>query len=389
MARAHEVLGEAAALKPTESAAPEYIRRARRIIDEFASRVKKADPERVPASALDNVASYLDQLIPQIEAFISNSDVGHLAQADIHADGIVATMGYIPALPAKQDASITLDAAKDYARRVQTLEQTVSTSLNALEQEIETEGSANKDAAAALDAKLSEITTAADEKLGELRSDVDQQKIRLDEALNNQQTTFAELQKGWLKDFADAEKSRDEAFRERTQAAISGAQKDIQEFKETAQDFVDHLEAEEERAKQIVGVTAASVVVGAYRDTAERERRQADRWRWLAIGVFVVLVIVSPFAVLRNAPGAESSTADIVTYVTSRLPLFLAVSIPVYATRQSAEHRRREERHEQRALELTSFQPFIASLPLDSQQRLIEEAQRRFFPGDAVKDSTG
>ncbi|HEV8574184.1 MAG TPA: hypothetical protein VGR43_05690 [Dehalococcoidia bacterium] len=361
--------------------------RARRIVDEFQARLAKIDAERVPLSALENVASYLDQLVVNVQNYITDRNLGHLAQADTQIDNIVASMGYLPSLPARQDASLVLQTAKNFARRIQEQEKVVRESFEQLLNEIEAERSANEKAGSELDARLTDFGTNAEAKLGELRSEIDQQKIRLDEALNSQQATFAELQKGWLKDFADAEKSRDDAFREKTAATIAGAQKDIQALKTEATEWIGDLEAHEQKARQITGVAAASAVVGAYRETAGRERRQSDIWRLLGVGLFSLLLIVSPFAVLVDPPDEGSSTAEVVTFAVSRLPLFLGVTVALYATRQSSEHRKREEKAEHRALELTAFHPFLASLPEEAQHRLTEDAQRRFVPGDTVSTS--
>ena len=88
------------------------------------------------------------------------------------------------------------------------------------------------------------------------------------------------------------------------------------------------------------------------------------------------------------APPTADTLEDFLTSAAVRFPGGLVIAaIFKYAADQSSDHRKREMRAKQLGMELTTFRPFLAELPVKDQHELTVAATARFFRGSDDKNA--
>lgn len=369
--------------------AVQHLRRAQAVMEELTTRLKNTRPELISLSTLNTAVSHLQQAQNNFEAFFNNADEAHLRNADQHIDNLLVDIRPLFPLPFRKESQVAVKAAKAYADQLGGLESAVSSDLEGLRGDIDGLEQAVQDAQGRLEgvkqaagASAQQIKAELEAKVAEVRAEIDRQQGRLDEAISQHQAVFSEAQERRIKDFNESQQARETAFEEQVEVLMNGTRSRFDNLAETAEASVTYLQEQEARANEIVGVTAATATAGAYVKEADDQRLQADRWRLVALGILFLLIVVSPLAFLIDPLDTDASAVEVITYTTPRLPVALFLYVVYYATRQSGDHRQRERNARRRALELTTFRPFLAELPEEEQHRLTGEASTRYFTGD-------
>ncbi len=373
--------------------------RFKQLLDELRARVENSTPELIPSSILDRTVNHLQNAETELDAFFENADQGHLQNADVHIDNVAVELRVFPPLPPSKESAAVVKAAKGYAEQIGSLERAARENLRSLASDIEglatevvnakqeleslakDEEGQRQQAKSDLEVKVSESRGEIDAKVSEARGEIDAQKVRLDQAITQQQESFLANQQSRLEEFNNSQKSREATFGEKAEAALTDAKSRFDGLETRAQALVESLEGQENRARQIVGLTAATEVAGAYIKDAEVQKRNADQWRLAALVIFLVVIAATPFAVLRDPPDTDASASETITYVLSRIPLLLGGGVGGYLIKESGSHRRRERDSRRMANELTTFRPFLAELQEGEMQTEIREASKRYFQG--------
>jgi hypothetical protein len=209
-----------------------------------------------------------------------------------------------------------------------------------------------------------------------LRGSVGTEKTRLDTLATNQQQQFTTAQEQRSKDFAG---QRDQI------AAVATTQRN----EETARADAHFAEMERilEETQRVANAVANTGTASAYGKDAVGERRSANFWRWAGIAFAVAAAIFAGITLIWKAPDPTG-----INYIGTggRLGVTLALgAIATYATKQSAQHRRREERSRQIELELTAFGPFIEGLDDDTKRQLRARYVLRLFRGYDATTAAG
>jgi len=370
-----------------------YLRRASRVFDYLKARLRGTQPMLISPSLLDQVVPYLQSAQSHIQAFASDNDEGHLRDADQQIDAMLAQIPPFPPLPFRGEAAAVAEAADSYSDQLCQMESTVRDKLDGILKEVSDASTRFEESVqvatdslqrvnAAAEKSASDIAIETDAKLVEVRAEVDSQKARLDSAITQMQAEFLASQQQRLNDFASTQTKNEEAFRTRVEEVISKATVRLDSASNETARLVESLNEKDERAAQILALTAASGAVEAYRKEAEEQRKEADRWRLYSSAFAVAFVIFAAAMGIWGRPQAGFSAEDWVLYGGVKAPVALALaSIATYFGAQSKHHREREREARRFTMELTTFRPFLAELSADERCKIVAEAQRRYFVG--------
>jgi hypothetical protein len=120
----------------------------------------------------------------------------------------------------------------------------------------------------------------------------------------------------------------------------------------------------------VIGATGTS---SAYGKEATAQAQQANFWRWVAVAVGLLALVVAGWAILESGSQSAARTA-------AKTAGTLAVlGVAGYAAGQSADHRRRKVAARRLELELTVFGPFIQELPTERQIEVRTAVVERLF----------
>lgn len=385
------------------------MRRAQAVVDRLKARLQQIKAIFIPVPALDKLTPHLQNAQAAIQAFLSDNNEGHLGTLDGSIDALLMEANFFPVLRPSAERKMAARAAEDYARHLRELESAVRDRLGELITQMQAQSDEFHTTVDATAEQLQQLQKAADEKsaalaaeiesrtaqlkaetesrLAELKAEIDGQKTRLDTVITQQQTAFAEAQERRLHDSKDSLDSVETKFEQLAGALVDDTKSKLDQLLAQATASVQSLEKQEKRAAQVVGVTAAAGVTGAYIKEADEQRRQADIWRWVAIVIGVLVVIYAGAIALITPPSADMSVADTAAYGFTRSPGVLILVLFAYGVKQSGHHRQREEVARRRAMELTAFRPFLAELPEDQRNQQLIDGSKRFFPGDTTPPS--
>jgi hypothetical protein len=339
---------------------------------------------------LNNIAASLQNALSEIQNFISNRNEAHLGSATDHIDNALVQTGSLPPLPTRAEAEALLKALVETSERLNELEIAVRHRLNELLTDMDAQKQALEPIRQQLEsfrqqaeAKAQEVVAYADQRIAEIKVEIDAHKARLDEVILQHQAQFAEAQERRLQEFNDGQKQREAAFSQRSENLLAAGQAQVDELLAKARGMVTSLEEQEERARQIVGVTAASGAAGSYVKEATEQRQEADTWRRVAVALGLLLLAGAFVSGIVSPPSGNMSVGEAVSFFSVRLSVGGALGGVIYfIISQSDEHRRRERSAKRLADQLTAFRPFLAELNDAERNILISEAWRRFFPGD-------
>jgi len=286
--------------------------------------------------ALNQMNSNLQGPISELTSFVSNHNVGHLANAVSQIDQNVLnyTWAFYPkATPAtKAEAAEVFDSIQSRSRETFAIlseeRRKLSEEIDDLTKQIE-----------AQEARLSEIQEASTKTRAEMTA-----------ALASLETVFN-------KDQAKRDTAHTEFFR-RTEVEFSTAKS---EFQSNAKEILAALDTHKNDAARIVQVVGDIGVTGNYQTIANRETKQANIWRWMTVGLFACGLAMAGFTFYKfyHEPVTPTNTLGIAI----RLLYALAIAAPaLYTARESARHRTNADRARQTELELASLGPFIELL---------------------------
>lgn len=138
-----------------------------------------------------------------------------------------------------------------------------------------------------------------------------------------------------------------------------------------------------DRAKEILGIVASSVVGGHYKETAERDFKSANIYRRLALAFFVVMAGMIAYVVLSvNGIGCRWEMGLF------RVGVGMALLIPAYyCAKESSKHREAERRNRRLQIELATIEPYLEKLDSpDEMKAILKEKANSYFMGQVPRE---
>lgn len=385
-------------------------RRLKKIIERYRLVLASVDPEIVPVNQLDSLNSQLrhQNVTNQVNAYIQSGKASHLVAINDHISKQLTQLSLIQSL---SDDSESQD-------RISYIDSVIDSTINGL--------SVKKEA---LDTQLANVSSLTEGQAKKLES--------LSEEIEQKQTELNKLSSDWQNQFSSAQEIRSQEFSKWRDAFASEKSKETQEIIDKHDEVLDEqagrLKSELDRIIEdskskhqsildLYELTAGDSVGAAYIKSADEERAQADRWRYLSvafIGLTVIWLIFSffynseswnivdtvPNAMISyddnksqetNEVASEIANLELEASQNSRFPwhtMLIAFSISgvllwgaAYSAQQSTKHRNNEKRARWFALEVKAFDPFISSLEPQQQQDLKKQLAERIFGQNSTTD---
>nr|WP_295782535.1 hypothetical protein [Rhodoferax sp.] len=309
--------------------------------------------------ALNSIESNLQPPLSELQAFISNKNPGHLTNAASQLEGgVLPLMWGLPqqhGAPADQSLITSLDAQSKLAS--ESVRQLVVKRDQLLQLLVEAMAQAES-----LKTRLQTMEEAASKERAEAAAAV------------------ANLQK----DFAEKEIERSTAFDAAVTSFKDVFSKQQIDASALADEKLNALEDQRQKAAQIVQVVGNIGVTGNYQRIAKDESTQANFWRWVTVGIFGagISIAIATFLKFWHEPFSPENIWSILV----RLLYAIAITAPAwYTARESARHRTSADRARQTELELASIGPFIELMPEDKKVEIRADLTKVYF-GRAVDE---
>jgi hypothetical protein len=256
----------------------------------------------------------------------------------------------------------------------------------------------------AIKGKEAEITSAKEaftQKLSELGSQLEtfktqfeQQKLRVDDLVTSQQQAFqnAQTERATLfsqelenrkTTFATESEGRKVAFESWQETSTQKVEELLTKAETDSQANREQMEKHLERAKEILGIVAASGVSGHYKETAERDFESANNFRRLTLFFFVLMGAVVVYIVLGIH--AADFRWEMGLF---RMGVGMALLIPAYyCAKESTKHREAEKRNRRLQIELATLEPYLEKLHDGEEMRkILKEKAATYFVGQVHQE---
>ncbi len=339
------------------------LERLRAVLALVGKRLAAADPATTYPGPLDGIAGALQNATNEVQAFVGNGSVGHIANANAHGDTALAHVAQVPIPTTPKELAGLKDAVVTYR--------------STLEEQL-------RKAVATTTGTSGELE-AVRAKVGELGNEITSERQRLSDLGSGFQAQFSTAQETRNKEYTEAQGTRQEKFgtlmaeateRLTQQSADFAQQKDAaikqyaedtaalkKDYSDAAKAVLVEIEAHRGEVEKLVGVIGDLGVTSGYVKTANYARIALWIWQGVAVTAMVGVIYAAYKLFIPQVLGQFSWEA-----FAGRVILTLTVGVlAAYAARQADKYHDVERQNRQRALELAALGPFLAPLPQEKQ----------------------
>jgi hypothetical protein len=322
------------------------------------TRVLRAYLEQTPAvlasiHGLNQINGSFQSVVNEITSFISNKNPAHIVNAANQIDQII--------LPLLWSFSPRLHEL-DHNVISETVENIRSASLITIQ-------------------NLKREETSLTEKISTLTQEIVTQQSKLEtlsESIAAQKAEALAVTAQVQKEYADTEAKRNADFVNIIESFKEAFNSHQDESKIKATHLITALETSRDEAANIVQVVGNIGVTGNYQKIANSESKEANRWRWIAVGMFA-LGIGTAMATLWKFWDVPFTPENAWSAII-RLLYAIAITTPAwYAAKESARHRTNADSARQTELELASLGPFIELMPTEKKEAIREDLIKNYF----------
>lgn len=325
----------------------------------LADRLNLTIPAIVKESELNTISIELQNALSQINSFVGNKNQGHITNAKNHLHTALNRVRNLPLPFSKNDFNFSKGIA-NFAKIV-------------------------KEKYSEIDKENGQIKT----EFEHFKSELEQRKKeveRLEKALKQKEIELNNINEIFKTNFdnikANATQNYEQdrsTFRNEFDETVELLKKEVESLKNSidsgTDDLVTKLEVKLEEAKKIVGVVSDKAVTGSYQNVANDHKKMADIFRWIAIGLMLLLSGILIYTIWDISGDSFDWTKSLIRILSAA-----ALSYPAtYAARESSKHRRLESLNRKAELELTAIGPFIELLPEEKKQEIKEKLVEKYF----------
>lgn len=345
------------------------VARLRKVLAFVEASVRGLDPDIINPNLLSSLQGPLQNLQNEAVNFFNNGNIGHMHNANSHADTLLNTLASQVCIPFGADGAAMQEAATAYQAAVE------------------------KSAADAR-AELNELLHRSKEGFAEFKrseKDAIDRVERMEKRLSDLDAQLGGQITGYNTAFQNSENARGERFEKWMQgydAKLDDAFVAYTKKAGVATQAIDNLQLQ---AGKVLGSVVDTSQAGAYATYATEEKKSANLYRRLAILLMVLAALVLFVPEIAQATHSGLPYSIDWQKALPRLPFSLVLFAPaLYLARESSRHRTNEITNRRRQHILTTIGPYLALLPEDKAEEIKAEVAKNIFSegGPTADDKT-
>lgn len=309
-----------------------------------ASVVQHVENYRAQESAgyLDNAVTYADQLLDAISRWPSMAD-------DLDQEGLREHITSFRR-SSSQLLSNFRGEVSDALGELQGLRNEIEQQQSSIRNQIQDAQAAAQDVQTHTGALKAQVETVVTDLEQRLERQEEQHREDVQRLVDQAKSDFSKR----LDEFADASATQREELREKSEGTIKA------------------LKQKELEASRLVSVIGREGAIGGFREYAVQQKKDADRWRWFAVGSLAGLVILALVSLLFPDLRIHSGPVTTKVVLSSALGLLAA-----FSAREAADHRRQEKVARRYEVELAAVDSYLELHP--EKENLKAELARKYF----------
>ena len=245
--------------------------------------------------------------------------------------------------------------------------------------------------------RISKDSIDQQEKLDNLSKEIDRFDQGITKSLDSFNERFEEAENKYtsqldlkIEEFNERYDNYSEAFDSKLEESIETNQESINSVisehkeqyreqlesqKKEANSVLEELEEKREEASNLLQIIGNIGITGNYQNIANNEKKAADNWRRIALGLMISMVVIIGITIFISA--ANGFDWKLALF---RVGAAFVLAIPAaYAAKESAKHRALENHNRRSELELASLDPYLEKLPEETRNKVKEELTKQFF----------
>ena len=352
------------------SEATALVSRFKEAVSDVHGRLSWVSTSFVTVDWLQNIEGTVEDLTNLVQSLKDSSPSLHedLRSAHSRIDQLLHVAAFLPAIPlqtADQAVETVLkqfhsEVASEKEAIAQRSAETLSNIAN-LRQEQERRNTELQEHTSNVRQEIDDQVSKALNSLSGLEIRTNDAVERLERDISNNQELFRQAQENREQAFSAAQGQRDQDFHNRLNATL------------------EELEGFRDQAREMLAEVGGAGSAQHYAKQRDAQKNNADHWRKIGLGAFVLLILVAMGVFIEAAIANREFS---VVWLAARSGLLAAVLLFVtYALRQSGQHRRREEEIDRVANELTLLWPFMSRLPDEDRKELMLGITPLYFKG--------
>jgi len=338
--------------------------------------LKNCNTSMVSFQILENIHNNLQSVINELNTFNNNQNANHfgnIVTAANNIDNVLRDINLLPIIGTSEDVNGMQEAVKNFSESTERL-------LTQFEKRT-----------ASFDAKLKQTET----KIGEQNQTIDTQKSRLDQALSEFQSKTTELvnkNTERLDEYIVDSKTRvsdtisevRQEMKESVQQLDDELKKSFREIKEESMGYIGEIHTNKEHVDELVGLISRTGMAGGYEQVANEEQIKTRWWRTLSVLSMIGIVVGAGYTFYLSI----DKDIDTGSFLSKALVSFACAILAAYSAREGEKHRRLEQHYRKLQLELSSIDPYLASLPEEQRNETKVLLAMRIFgqPELSLKD---
>ncbi|MEH6648883.1 MAG: hypothetical protein V7707_02525 [Motiliproteus sp.] len=344
--------------------------------------IANAIPSLINIGHLNNANAQLASALSEISNFITNKNITHLNNASNNIDAVMPQLNALPIPSSIISEETHVEAVESFRAQIEKS----LLSLKSLNSELVETITTISDKSAQQSHKISSISDAIDQHQESIEESLENFNLRFD-TLENESSAKIDIIAANADDKCNNIETNYQTSLESKKAEIEDAFTDILDKNETehakqseklsssANKIIQALEKNKLTASNLVQIIGNIGITGNYQKIANQEKEAADKWRNIALGLMIGMVVVIAFTIAISASNGFDWKLALF-----RIGAALILAIPAtYAARESTKHRALENHNRRAELELASLDPFLEKLPEEVRHKVKEGLTDKFF----------
>lgn len=356
--------------------------RLKSILSFTGRRLSGADPYLIQAGPFDALGTALQNMIQEVQSFIADGNVTHIATANSHGDTALTYLAQINVPLTTEDFMAAKESAATYRTGLETALRSVTATAEELDTQIDALKTRTTAIAADVEAEHTRLTGITTEFQSQFTTGQEQRTTTFSSDQKEREEEFSSLVADYTQKLTDQQAE----FTTQREAIAKQHQTELIELKKQFADEAKKLHEEilhrKTEVEQLVGVIGNLGVTSGYLTTANKAKESLRMWQLITVGAMLVLIAIAFKAFL---PAVEAGFTW--TGFAGRVFVTLTVgALAAYAGTQADKYMKMERYNRRMALELEAIGPFIAPLTTDQQADFrIKLGERSFGHSEATQ----
>jgi hypothetical protein len=351
-------------LESKDASEAEDLERLKRVTSHLRGVVDNVDAQLLTLEALNNLASPLQSIATSIQAWVDEEDGQYLAQANTYADQALNV-----AVP------VSLGAASDgegLRRSAESFRRSAGQLVRGLSDDVDASKAHLLESRDELSAEMEKLQSS----VGEINTRLQQQQETVDKQSASQAQEFQTAQQERSALFEKGIAGQTAEFDKALAAAIEKSEQGVAALGVRGTAIVEEMEEQKDKAEKLLDAIGRTGTEFGFKEYAETEKGEANRWRWVAVASLVAIVGIGFWVLVSAHRAVEIDLSLSLLKLVVTLPLG---ALAAYAGRQSHQHRQNETATRMLHLDIAAIDPYIALLPEGEQHLIKAEMARRIF----------